>query len=352
MKPLRLLGCLGAALALAVVSGCSGGSGRPKVAFVSNNPETFWTIAEAGAQKAAQETDVELLFRKPAQGDAATQKEVIDTAVNQGIKAIAISVIDPKNQRAYLDEVAGKVPLLAVDNDAPTSKRRAYIGTNNYEAGRAVGKLVKEALGPEGGTVVIFVGQLEPLNARQRRQGVIDELAGQPAPKDLVDFEPSPDGQTFGKYQLYKQTYTDQPEGAKKAKENAEDAIEKLNDVPNVCMVGLWAYNPPAILSAVKDKKKLGRIKIVGFDEDFITLDGLRDGHIYATVVQDPYNFGYESVKLMAALARGDESKVPKDGLQHIPHRIITKDGGDANGLKRIPVQEFRDQLEKLIGKK
>ena len=69
------------------------------------------------------------------------------------------------------------MPLIAVDNDAPNSKRLCYIGTSNYEAGRAVGTLVKEAL-PDGGTVALFVGLTGSLNAHQRCQGVLDELAG------------------------------------------------------------------------------------------------------------------------------------------------------------------------------
>src|SRR5262249_49137506 len=150
--------------------------------------------------------------------------------------------------------------------------RLAYIGTNNYDAGRQAGKLVKEALGDAGGTVVIFVGQLDALNARQRRQGVIDELAGRDAPKDLEGFTPSPDRETHGQYKPFEKTYLDKPEGARKAKENAEDALAKLPADANVCMVGLWAYNPPQILTAVKDKVKdqarLAKIKIVGFDED------------------------------------------------------------------------------------
>jgi ribose transport system substrate-binding protein len=352
MRSLRVLACLGFAF-VALLVGCTGKSGKPKVAFVTNNSDPFWSIAEAGATKAASEFDVEVVFRMPSQGgDATTQKEVIDTVLNQGIKAIAVSVMDPKNQHAYLNEIAGKVPLLAVDNDAPKSKRLAYIGTNNYEAGRAVGKLVKEALGEEGGTVVLFVGQLEPLNAQQRRQGIIDELAGRKPPEDLNDFTSSPDGETYGKYKMHKETYTDQPEKDTKAKENAINAIEILKDVENVCMVGLWAYNPPAILSAVKDKKKVGKIKIVGFDENPVTLDGIKDRQIHATVVQNPYIFGYESVKMMAALAKGDNSALPKDGLMHIPYRVISKEGGEKNGLKRIPVKEFRDQLEKLLPKK
>jgi ribose transport system substrate-binding protein len=356
MKSLPFLGWTACAVLLAAIVGCKSDSSKPKVAFVSNNPEAFWNIAEAGARKAEKDFSVQLLFRKPSPGNAATQKEEIDTAINQGVKAIAVSVIDPKNQSDYLDEIAGKVSLLTQDNDAPKSKRLAYIGTNNYEAGRAAGKLVKEVLGADGGTVVIFVGQLEALNARQRRQGVIDELADRKAPSDLNDFTPSPDGETHGKFKLFEQTYLDQPEGARKAKENAEDALAKLPADASVCMVGLWAYNPPMILSAVndkvKDKKRREKIKIVGFDEDATTLDGIKNGEIYGTVVQDPFNFGYESVKMMASLARGDKSVLPKDGMRYIPHRIIMKEAGEKNGLKRLEVESFRAELDKLMGKK
>jgi ribose transport system substrate-binding protein len=355
MKPLHGLVWAGALLALAGLIGCKG-SGKPRVAFVSNNPESFWSIAQAGAKKAAEEHDVELLFRMPTSGDASVQKEVIDTVLAQGVKAVAISVIDPKNQSDYLDEVAGKVKLLTVDNDAPKTRRLAYIGTDIYQAGRAAGKLVKEAM-PKGGTVVIFVGQLEALNARQRRQGVIDELAGNDPPKDLNDFKPTPDGGKYGDYKLFEKTYLDQPEGSSKALDNAIDALAQIPAKENLCMVGLWAYNPPQCLAAVKSKVKdkdperLKRISIVGFDEDFGTLDGVKEGSVYATVVQNPYEFGYQSVKTMAALARGDESGLPKDKLLYVPVRIVAKEAGDRDGLKRISVDVFRPELEKLLGK-
>lgn len=363
MRPLPCLGWIVCAAVLVAAPGCQpdpgkkGGSapGNPKVAFVSNNPETFWNIAEAGAKKGAEEFGVELLFRKPSPGNAATQKEVIDTVINQGVKAIAVSVIDPKNQTDYLDDIAGKVHLLTQDNDAPKSKRLAYLGTNNYVAGRAAGKLVKEALGDAGGTVVIFVGQLEALNAIQRRQGVIDELDDRPMPENLDAVKKSDDNVPLGKgkYKLVK-TYLDQPEGSSKAKQNAEDAIALLSPTETACLVGLWAYNPPQILSAVKDKvtdkARREKIKIVGFDEDFTTLDGIKDGDIYATVVQDPYGFGYESVKLMAALAKGDKSLLPKGGIQYVPHRIVAKEAGEKNGLKRLEVGEFKTNLRKLMG--
>lgn len=349
MKPLRTLLLLAIAATVSFLPGCGNrqaSDGKPRVAFVSNNAATFWTIAEAGCRKAEGEFGVEVVFKMPPQGDPSVQKEILDNLLAQNLKAIAVSVIDPKGQRAYLDEIAAKVPLLTQDNDAPESKRLCYIGTNNYLAGREVGKLVKEAL-PNGGVLAIFVGQLEPLNARQRRQGVLDELADRPLPANINEIEVSQDGVTYGKYRLHR-TYTDQPIGEQKAKENATDCLTEFREEKNLCLVGLWAYNPPMILAATRDAKRLGEVKIVGFDEDDVTLQGIADGHVYATVVQDPFGFGYESVKLMAALAKGDKSGIPADGIRYVPHRTITKDGGSG----RVAVAKFRADLQAILGKK
>jgi ribose transport system substrate-binding protein len=317
-------------------TGAAGGGDRPKVAFVSNNAFDFWTYAQAGTQTASAETGVDCIFKKPDPGDAAVQKQIIDDLVNQGVKAIAVSVIDPTNQTGDLDAVASKVSLVTVDNDAPKSKRLCYIGTNNYAAGREVGKLVKQAM-PDGGTVCVFVGQMEALNARQRRQGMLDELAGKAAPADINAIESTPDAQDYGKYKLLK-TFTDQADGAK-AEQNASDALIQLANEKNVCLVGLWAYNPPAILNAAKKQNKLGQVKIVGFDENDETLQGVSAGHITATVVQDPYHFGTEAVTLMAKLAKGE--KFTGDPIHYVPHRVVTKDGN--NGT--VSVEEFRKQL-------
>ncbi|HZV07393.1 MAG TPA: sugar-binding protein [Gemmataceae bacterium] len=345
MKPLRPLGWLAAGLMLALTMGCQQGPARTKVAFVTNNPETFWNIAEKGCAKGEKEFGVEVVFRKPDSGDASRQIEILDNLLNQDIKALAVSVINPAGQNAHLKEIAAKMPLITQDNDAPDSGRLCYIGTNNYKAGRAVGQLIKEVL-PDGGVLAVFVGQTEPLNARQRRQGMLDELAGKPEPKDINDIEYGPDGQMYGKYRLHR-TYTDQPRGSQQATENASDALTDLAGEKNLCFIGLWAYNPPAILTAVKDKDKLGQVKIIGLDENDATLQGIIDGHIYGTVVQNPFEFGYQAVRMMASLAKGDRSVLPKDGILYVPHRIITKDGGK----DRIPAATFQKELNELLGK-
>jgi ribose transport system substrate-binding protein len=113
------------------------------------------------------------------------------------------------------------------------------------------------------------------------------------------------------------------------AKSLAEDALVAH---PNLgCMVGLFAYNPPYMLEALKGAERLGTVRLVAFDEADETLQAIKDGHCYGTVVQNPYQYGYESVRILAGLARGDRSVLPGEGgFLNIPARKITKENVDA----------------------
>jgi ribose transport system substrate-binding protein len=95
-------------------------------------------------------------------------------------------------------------------------------------------------------------------------------------------------------------------------------------------MVGLFVYNPPACLQALRSQGKLGQIKVIGFDEDDATLQGIKDGHVVGTVVQDPYNYGYRSVEVLTKLIQGDQSVIPESKFVDIPARTITKENVDA----------------------
>ena len=306
----------------------------------------------AGAERAQQQVNAELLFRRPDKGDPDAQKTALQMVRDDGAKAIAVSVVDPDKEADFLNAMAADVPLMCVDNDAPNTKRLCYIGTDNYQAGQAAARLVQEAL-PDGGKIVVFVGNLEADNAHNRRQGLIDELNG--AKVDEVK-----DGAEYGKDKKYTlvKTYLDQAD-EEKAEANAVEALgsDALKDAPHVCLIGLYAYNTPKILSAAAGKSKLGKVKIVAFDEDDKTLQGIADGNVVGTVVQNPYLFGAESVKVLAAIARGDMGGIPTDKVRYIPFRIITKEGGkDYPGMnhgepKSIPVQAFQESLKLSLAK-
>lgn len=296
----------------------TGGGGKHKLAFVTNNASDFWTIARKGTEKAAAEIPgIEVEFRIPSDGTAAEQQRVIDDLLAKGIHGIAISPVDPVNQTQMLNRAAAGALVVTQDSDAPQSNRVCYIGTDNVAAGRQAGELLKEAL-PQGGKIMVFVGVLDAANAQQRYQGLKEALNGSNV--EIIDVR------------------TDNTDRVR-AKSNAADTLVNNPDIAG--MVGLWSYNGPAILSAVKEANKVDKVKIVAFDEEDPTLAGIKEGAIYATVVQQPFEFGYRSMELMAKYLNGDKSVVPATKQIFIPTIAV----------KRADIDAFQQKINQLRGR-
>ena len=297
------------------------GVGNPKtikLAFVTNNSADFWTIARRGVEKAdAELADVETEFRLTSDGTAAEQQRIVDDLLTKGVAGIAISPVDPANQVALIDAAAKQAIVFTQDSDAPQSQRTLYIGTDNLAAGRQAGQLIREAI-PNGGTVMLFVGKLDAQNAQNRVQGIRDALAGSNI--RILDVR------------------TDDVDDVR-AKANAADTLVRYPDVK--ALVGLWSYNGPAILNAVREAGKVGQVKIVAFDEADETLAGIRAGAIEATVVQQPYEFGYQAIHKMAQAARGDRSFIPPSKQIIVPTLVVN--GGN--------VEAFTKRINQLRGR-
>jgi ribose transport system substrate-binding protein len=306
------------------ISGCSksdsggaGGSGKKlKLAFVVNNGANFWTIARKGTEEAEKNLgNVEVIFRIPSTGAAGEQQQILDDLLASGVDGIAVSPIDPANQTDTLNKIAEKTLLITHDSDAPASKRLCYIGTDNVAAGVEAGKLIKEAL-PNGGKIMVFVGKIDAQNAKERFEGIKKEIAGSKV--EVIDVR------------------TDDTDPVR-AQKNVEDTLVKYPDV--AALVGLWAYNGPAILNAVKDANKVGKVRIVCFDEEADVLTGIADGAVYGTVVQQPYEFGRQAITKMAQHLGGDKTALAGE-KQIVPTMNIKKDN----------VAAFQARMKELLG--
>jgi ribose transport system substrate-binding protein len=305
MKLRHLLGA-GVAAILAIGALTAGAQDKKTLVFVVNGASDFWKLAEAGVKKAQGELpNYDLQFKYPEQAAAAVQQRVMEDLVAAGVSAIMVSAVDPKNQIEGLNKIGSDVVLFTTDSDAAQSNRVAYIGSSNTDLGRDAGKLMLQAL-PSGGKCVGFVGLLGADNAVERINGVKEVIAGSGV--ELVDVRGDEIDQT-------------------RAKRNVEDTLAAMPDVD--CLVGFYSYNTPRIYEALKDAGKLGQIKVIGFDEDPITLGGVREGTIVGTVVQQPFEWGYQGMKLMAAFLEGNKSGIPSDGLIIVPGKVITQDNVD-----------------------
>jgi len=256
-------------------------------------------------------------FKISSDSTAAEQRRIVDDLMAKGVDGIAISPVDPTNQTQMINDLAKQILIITQDSDAPASDRACYLGTNNRAAGNQAGELIKQAL-PQGGKIMVFVGKMDAENAQARFKGIQDVLQGSNV--QILDVR------------------TDDTDTVR-AKANAADTLVKYSDI--AALVGLWNYNGPAILNAVKDAGKVGQVKIVCFDEDDATLAGVKEGSIFATVVQQPYEFGYQSVQLMAKVLGGDRSMIPADKLKIIPTLVIKKDN----------VEEFTKKINQLRGR-
>jgi ribose transport system substrate-binding protein len=312
------------AFVLLVLARCSPDSGsrsagkQLKLAFVTNNSADFWTIARGGVEKADSElADVTAEFRITSDGTAGEQKRIIDDLLTKGVDGIALSPVDPENQNALLNDASKKALVFTQDSDAPNSDRACYVGTDNVAAGRQAGQLIKEVL-PGGGKIMLFVGKLDVRNAQERIQGIREVVKDSNV--NILDVRTDD---------------TDQV----RAKSNAADTLVKYPEVK--ALVGLWSYNGPAILNAVNEAGKVGQVKIITFDEADETLAGIRDGAIYGTVVQQPYEFGYQTITLMARAIKGDRSFIPANKQIIIPTLVVNK----AN------VEEFTRRINQLRGR-
>jgi ribose transport system substrate-binding protein len=280
---------------------------KPTLAFVVNGASDFWKAAEAGVKKAQGELpDYTLELKYPEQSSVAIQQRLMDDLVTAGVKGIMVSAVDPKTSTDGLNKIASQTALFTTDSDAPQTKRVAYIGSSNVDAGKQAAEIAKKAM-PNGGKCLGFVGLLGADNAKERIQGMKDGLAGTKI--ELIDVRGDDIDQA-------------------RAKKNVEDALVASPDV--TCMVGFYSYNTPRIYEALRDAGKLGSITVVGFDDDPITLGGVKEGTIAATVVQQPFEWAYQGMKLMAAYLKGDKSGIPAGNLIIIPTKIIGKDDVDA----------------------
>ncbi|HEY6243977.1 MAG TPA: substrate-binding domain-containing protein [Pyrinomonadaceae bacterium] len=324
-RSVQLIFVCAVAIALGLAISCSSSpptkTQKPvkMVAFITNSTSDFWKIARKGTEKADTElTDIAVAFKTTNTGAVDEQNGLVRHALDvEEADAIAISPIDPTAQKTVINNAAKRALVITQDSDAPDTDRALYIGADNRAAGRQAGDLIKKAL-PQGGKIMVFVGKREVQNAKDRFEGLKEALQG----SNVVVIDLMTDDADAGN-----------------ARNNAYEALKKNPDIAG--MVGLWSYNGPAIVQALRPEGKLGKIQIVCFDDDRETLAAIKDGSIFGTVAQQPFEYGYQTVKAAEQILKGDRSVIPANKTIFIPTVVIQKNN----------VDDYSKKLDQLLGK-
>lgn len=277
----------------------------PSIVFVTADNTEYWDRVIEGAEAAARDYDAELTIVQP-DGSIEDQNRSLADAMKSKPAGVAVSPVDAERQTTMLRQIAQSTELLTVDSDSEASDRICFVGTDNYRAGTVAGRIAKQ-LAPDGGRVLIVAGPLNKANGRERRQGVIDELLGR---EEIRNRPPDPIGEELSGDGLYliRATIVDQLDAEESTRLVAEAlAADSAVDV----IVGLYGYHAAAIAEAVAQAGLGGEVAVVGFDSTPENTAAMNAGRVHGLVVQDQYQYGYESVRILAEVGRRAEYALP-----------------------------------------
>jgi ribose transport system substrate-binding protein len=253
-----------------------------RFAVVVNVLSPFWTAAAIGEQRAASELGVPVVFMAPAQaGDIASQQSLLETLVTDNYSGIAFSAIDPGSVVSIVnDGMEQGVNFITMDSDSPDSNRPVFLALDNFTGGQLAGQAMVDALGDDCGQVVGFVGFITAQNAIDRIAGINDAFEGTDCTLETVlvdNGDPSI------------------------ALSNSETALTTYPDLKG--MLGIYSYNGPAAIQALRTANRVGEVKLVAFDLATETMQGLRDGVVSAAIGQRVFYYGYLPVYILYAMS-------------------------------------------------
>ncbi|EFM10646.1 periplasmic binding protein/LacI transcriptional regulator [Paenibacillus curdlanolyticus YK9] len=248
-----------------------------RVALISqelDNP--FWRSVETGARTAATEYGMELTYMGPLRINPSEQSRLLEKAIAQGFDALLVQGLnDPVYARLIGRASASGIPVITIDADEPGSKRLAYVGTDNWQAGEAMGQLVTRMAGQQG-RIGVLLGS-EATNMKLRLAGfrsVVNKTPG----LSIADVRIS----NISRLQATEQT------------------TDMLNKHPKLlAVVGFSALDGVGIAEAVAKEQASDQPRVFAFDDLANTRQAIRECRITAALVQQPARMGQKAIELL-----------------------------------------------------
>lgn len=284
-------------------NGTSGTSaGTKRIVFLTNGSDPFWDACRSGLEEGAKQFETDeagyTVAMEVNNGKPQGQIDKLRQFASQGdVAAVAISVIQADNA-AIIEEMKKLqekgIKIITVDGDVNREKfrdaRSYYIGTDNIVGGRTLGttaKAILESRGKTSGGYVQFVGFTDNDNGRSRMNGFKEAIG-----ESYTELDRMADSMDKSR-----------------ARENVRNAIANHGD-QLVALVGIWAYNAPAIAQVVEETNTRDKYTVVTFDAQAVAIEEMAAGKIDAMVVQNPFDMGVQTVRLLKAMLTDDQDTI------------------------------------------
>lgn len=251
------------------------------IAPLENN--TYWNNVAKGIVDGCYQYNISIKCVGSVQLNEEEQIEFINSAIAAKVDGIITTAVDSTEFKDVITEAKEQnIPVVLVDNDDKNSERSIYIGTDNYQAGYLAGK---EMAAATNGTanIGIIISTQSTSNQRERMRGFEDAI--------VTYMNMKIKGVIEGKSELLL------------ISEKTNEFLEENSNVDAIfCAEGNGGVALGELLGS--DIKKL-ELTIIAFDDVKETLDNIKSGNLYATIVQDTYKMGYEAVKYLEDYSNG-----------------------------------------------
>jgi len=295
-----------AAATLTFLSGCSKPPEGPRTLRFAFIPKALhipvFRYARTAAERAAHELGgIEIIWRGAETTDEIRQKEILESFIAQRVDGIAISCLNGDLLTDAINRaVDAGIPVVTWDSDAPRSKRLAFYGVNDVEAGHALGDGLAKLLGERGRVAIIT--SLGADNLQKRLDGAREALA------HYAD--------------IHVVEVFDVRDDAVRVAEVIASAAQRYPDLDGWLSVGGW----PVFVRNALDPIDSSRTKVVAFDTIPPAPDLLRAGKVQLLVGQKYFGWGAESVRLLKRIIDGDR---PREVYQYSGMDIVRRENLD-----------------------
>lgn len=261
-----------------------------------DNP--FWRLLEQGAIGAANTHNAYIDYIGPQRINEAEQIQLLKKAINYSPDGIIVQGIVDEEYEALINEAYQRnIPIVTVDADSSTSKRIAYIGTNQKEAGQQLAQYIL-ATQPNKQYIGVIVGSLEAENQKQRLEG-FNSIIEQSKVSTIVDVRSS----NISRIKA------------------ADETVHMLKQYPEITtLVGLSSLDAAGISDGLRHVETLKQPKVYGFDQLEVTKELINKNRVEASMAQQPELMGSNAVKTLIKYINGEVI----DSIQFIPTTLLT----------------------------
>jgi simple sugar transport system substrate-binding protein len=295
-----------------------------------DNTAAWFKRMEVGVNKYGEEMNINVIQKGPANADAASQVQVIEDLIAQGVDALAVVPIDPGAIEASLESALSQ-GIVVVTHEASNQKNTLFDveAFTSEDFGAKIMDSLAEAMG-EVGKYAIMVGyttsttHMEYGNAQKARQ-----LEAYPE-MELINGGEVPSAES--------------EESVDVAYEKAKQLLKANPDLKG--FTGVASTDSPGIANAVEELGLSGKVNIVGVGTPNEFSDYIKAGTINKLLLWDPADSGYAMVSVAAKILAGEEVGEGSDlGIKGY-ESVTVLEGANKTLIGNAPLEITKDNID------